>query len=274
MEAASSTGAVTGVAWASSVCAWSKASSARLRSRISFLSSSLTAVSWLVRSTTRCSSSSFMRVISALACLSPGVSIISQLSCRFAMTNWCVRATSRIFRGSACGERVRAQDGQALIGDRPVERLFVFAEVLPVLLFEPGRISGHSHTGVPSGQCESESLMPTAHHSLEIKRATLEIPVAGRDDVYAVVRPVSIKIGNDLFQRMPHLFLPHGPGNHPQAELLAFQSSLAIGDQRIEEVLFRLVEETHVRAPGHVADDVDSGLPQLGGHHRIPGSAK
>src|SRR5258705_13529874 len=108
--------------------------------------------------------------------------------------------------------------------------------------------------------------MPTVHHSLEVKRATLEIPVAGRDDVYAVVRQVSIKIRNDSLQRMPGLLLTHGLGNHPQAKLLAFQSSLAVGDQRVEEILFRLVEQTHVRAPGHVADDVDSGLPHLGGH--------
>ena len=38
-------------------------------------------------------------------------------------------------RGSARRERVRAQHGQALIGDRLVQGLFVFAEVLPVLLF-------------------------------------------------------------------------------------------------------------------------------------------
>ena len=108
--------------------------------------------------------------------------------------------------------------------------------------------------------------MPTAHHSLEIKRATLEIPVVGRDNVYALVRQVSIKVRNDFLQRTPGLVHTHGLGNHPQAELLAFQASLAIGDQRVEEILFRLVEETDVRAPGHVADDVDSALPHLGGH--------
>src|SRR5258708_12420559 len=98
--------------------------------------------------------------------------------------------------------------------------------------------------------------MPTVHHALEVKRATLEIPVAGRDDVYAVVRQVSIKIRNDSLQRMPGLLLTHGLGNHPQAKLLAFQSSLAVGDQRVEEILFRLSQHTPLPPPGHPPADL------------------
>jgi hypothetical protein len=105
--------------------------------------------------------------------------------------------------------------------------------------------------------------MPTAYNSLEIKRATLKVPVAGRDNFNAVVREVSIKVGNSPFQCMAGFCLPHGLGNHPQAELLAFQSGFAIGDHRVEEVFFRLVEETKVCTPGHVADDVDPALPHL-----------
>src|SRR5207249_3187357 len=49
--------------------------------------------------------------------------------------------------------------------------------------------------------------------------------------------------------------------------LLPFQSRLAIGDQRIEEIRFRLVEETKVGTPAHhVTNDVDTGLPYLGCH--------
>jgi hypothetical protein len=55
------------------------------------------------------------------------------------------------FNSSARGERISAEHGHALIGDSNVDRLFVFAEIFPVLLFEPGRISGHSHAGVASG---------------------------------------------------------------------------------------------------------------------------
>src|SRR5439155_1292740 len=147
--------------------------------------------------------------------------------------------------------------------DRLVEGLFVFAKVLPVLLFEPGRISSDSHAGVAAGQCASELLMPGANHSLQIKRAILEIPLAGGDNLYAVACQVAIKLGDGLIQRMLGFVNRHGLGNHPQAELFAFQSSLAIGDQRVEDIVFRLVEEAKMCAPGHVADDVDSGLPHL-----------
>src|SRR5437870_2393422 len=44
------------------------------------------------------------------------------------------------FKSSACRKRVGAQYGQALIGNRLVETLFIFAEVFPVLPFQPGRI--------------------------------------------------------------------------------------------------------------------------------------
>ena len=105
--------------------------------------------------------------------------------------------------------------------------------------------------------------MPGANHSLQIKRAILEIPLAGGDNLYAVACQVAIKLGDGLIQRMLGFVNRHGLGNHPQAELFAFQSSLAIGDQRVEDIVFRLVEEAKMCAPGHVADDVDSGLPHL-----------
>src|SRR6266566_1887002 len=65
---------------------------------------------------------------------------------------------------------------------------------------------------------------------------------------------------------MPGVFPRKGFGNHPQAELLVFQSSFAVGDQCFEKIRSGLVEETKVCPPRYVADDVDSGLPHLGGH--------
>src|ERR1700724_2553285 len=67
---------------------------------------------------------------------------------------------------------------------------------------------------------------------------------------------------------MPCLFLRKRFGNHPQAELLTFQSSFAVGDQCFQEIRLRLVEETKVCTPRHVADDVDSSFPHLGSHRR------
>src|SRR5580692_4226533 len=65
---------------------------------------------------------------------------------------------------------------------------------------------------------------------------------------------------------MPGIFPRKGIGDHPEAELLALQSSFAVGDQRFEEIRSCLIKKTKVRPPGHVTDDVDSRLPHLGGH--------
>src|ERR1700754_1717677 len=108
--------------------------------------------------------------------------------------------------------------------------------------------------------------MPTVYHSREIEHAILDIPVTGRHNFYTGVRQVSIKVRNRIFQRTNGFFDRQGFGHNPEAELLAFQTRLAVRDQRIEKILLRLVEETKVGAPWHVANDVDSGLPHLGCH--------
>src|SRR6266576_1192672 len=65
---------------------------------------------------------------------------------------------------------------------------------------------------------------------------------------------------------MPGVFPRKEFGNHPQAELLVLQSSFAVGDQCFEKIRSCLVEETKVCPPRYIADDLDSGLPHLGGH--------
>src|ERR1700731_3450437 len=68
---------------------------------------------------------------------------------------------------------------------------------------------------------------------------------------------------------MPGVFYREGFGNYPEAKLLVLQSNFAVGDQCFEEIRSRLIEETKMRPPRYVADDVDSGLPHLsGGGHR------
>src|SRR6266403_2225890 len=69
---------------------------------------------------------------------------------------------------------------------------------------------------------------------------------------------------------MRGVFLGKWVRHHPQAKLLVFQSSFAVGDQCLEEICCGLVEETEVCTPRHVADDVDSGLPHLDGHGGVP----
>ena len=106
--------------------------------------------------------------------------------------------------------------------------------------------------------------MPGGRHSPEIERTTLEIPFARRHDFYAGVRYVSTEMRDGVFQRVRGFFDRQRLGDNPQAELAAFQTALAVRDQRFEEICFRLVEETKVAAPGHVADDIDSGLSHIG----------
>lgn len=83
-----------------------------------------------------------------------------------------------------------------------------------------------------------------------------------------MVNPVSIEAKNSLFQGIRRIFLCQGWGDNPQTELLAFQSSFAVGDQCFEEIRLRLVEETKVRTPRHVAHNVDSRPPHLTCHSR------
>jgi hypothetical protein len=168
------------------------------------------------------------------------------------------------FHSSARRKRVRAQHRQALVGDSLVETFFVFAEMFPILLLQPSGIPGHSHAGVTSGRCTSEFFQPTGCHSLEIERAAREIPIASGDDFYTGAREVPAKARHRLFQRICRFFDRQGVGDNPKAELPAFQAGLAVWDQGVEEVLFRLVEETKVSAPRHVANDIDSGLPRFG----------
>ncbi len=108
--------------------------------------------------------------------------------------------------------------------------------------------------------------MPTRYDSVQIERAAFEIPVAGRGNLDAVVRQVPIEVGNSFAQGMCGFVEGHGRGNHPEAELFALQSSAAVRDQCVEHIVFRLVEETKMCAPGHVADDVDSASAHLGCH--------
>src|SRR5712692_3939785 len=116
------------------------------------------------------------------------------------------------FSCSARVEGVRAQYSEPLVGDRHVECLFVVTEVLPILPFEPGGISGHAYPRVTAGECARELRIPSLNHWLEIERSILKIPVASGDNLDAAVSHISIDIGHDLSQRTRRVFLRHGRG--------------------------------------------------------------
>jgi len=75
-----------------------------------------------------------------LGCLCPAVSMTSQLPLSLDDRKLVCAHHIHDFIGAAGGKGIRAQHGQALIGDNIVEPLFVFVEVFPVLLLQPGRI--------------------------------------------------------------------------------------------------------------------------------------
>ena len=102
--------------------------------------------------------------------------------------------------------------------------------------------------------------MPALDDSVKVKIASFKIPLIVWKYFYASLRQVSIKIRNGLSQCTPGAFLRQQLGDHPQAELVVFQAGLEIGDQRVEQILFSLVEVAEVCSPGHVAHDADSSL--------------
>src|SRR6267142_220468 len=100
------------------------------------------------------------------------------------------------FSSSARREWISAKHRQALTGDSLIERLFVFTEVPPIFFFQPSRVSRDPYARITSCRCAREFLVPTVDYLVEIKRALLEIPVASRDNLYALLNEVSIKVGN------------------------------------------------------------------------------
>src|SRR3546814_15737366 len=103
------------------------------------------------------------------------------------------------FKSAARRKRIRAEHGHALIGDKPVEALLVFAKVFPKLLCQPGRVSGHSHARVTSGGYASEFPLPAGCPSLAIKRAALEKPVGSRRDLSPGIRTLSNTVRPRVF---------------------------------------------------------------------------
>src|SRR4029077_4686369 len=109
---------------------------------------------------------------------------------------------------------------------------------------------------VASVRYAGEFFVPTVRHSLAVECATLQEPVARRRDLQTGTGEVSIKVSPPPFQGVSCFVDRQGLGNDPEAELAAFQSRLAIGDQRVEEILLRLVEKAKMSTPGrHVTND-------------------
>src|SRR5439155_22484291 len=122
----------------------------------------------------------------------------------------------------------------------------------------------HASAGIAATHCARELFVPSVNHSVKIERAIVKIPVAGGNNLDAAIGDARVDVRHDVSQRTLGVYLRHGRGNHPEAELVAVQSGFAVGDQRVEQLGFRLVEEATVGAPCNVCDDVHSSLSQFG----------
>ncbi len=76
------------------------------------------------------------------------------------------------------------------------------------------------------------------------------------------LRKMTVKIRHSLFQRMYCFFNRHRLRNHPEAKLVILEARFEIRHQRVEQILFCLVEVTEVGSPAHVPDDADACRPQ------------
>src|SRR3546814_18606337 len=73
------------------------------------------------------------------------------------------------FKSSARRKRIRAEHGNALIGDKHFETLLVFAQVFPKLLCNPGRNTVPSPARVTSGRYPSAFPQPNRSHPHNLK---------------------------------------------------------------------------------------------------------
>ncbi len=143
--------------------------------------------------------------------------------------------------GSARGERTGAQEYHRLIGDGAVERL---AKSYPVLGFEPSHVSGASHSVVASSERLRLFLLPDIERFLKIERASLEVDVAFGKNFDASSGQVSVEGGDGSHQDIPGFSVREGRGADPHAQLIGFGPCAEVGDQDLEQIFPRLVEET------------------------------
>src|ERR1700747_1646320 len=102
------------------------------------------------------------------------------------------------FKRSALSKRIRAQHGEVLVADKPVDTLFEFTKMCPIFVGEPARIPGHPHTGIAFARCASEFLTHSGCYSFIVKGAALEKQVVRSYNFYTGLRQILIKIGHYL----------------------------------------------------------------------------
>jgi hypothetical protein len=66
-----------------------------------------------------------------------------------------------------------------------------------------------------------------------------------------------------MLQTVADLLFRERIGDHPHAQFPVFQARLEIGHAGVDEVLFRFMEKEEMGSPRDIANNTDSGLPQL-----------
>src|ERR1041384_4958457 len=87
---------------------------------------------------------------------------------------------------------------------------------------------------------------------------------------HAFLAQILVEIGKNCLECIPCFWRCQQLGirDYPKAKLMMFQSCLEKWDQDVQEILFRLVEGTEVRTPGHISHDADSGVSKFR-HDRV-----
>src|SRR3984957_19686953 len=162
--------------------------------------------------------------------------------------------------GPACVKRVGAQHDHLLTGERSIELLFVLAELLPMICFDPESISADPYSLIALAQRRAELRVPAAGDPLQIELIAVEIPIATLQQLDLPGCQMPVEIRNCTCQRVHCLPLGDGIGNRPNTEFVAVQSGLEIMDGSVQQILLSLIENADMCPPRRVAHEANSGL--------------
>ena len=140
------------------------------------------------------------------------------------------------------------------------------AKATPILSFQPGSVSGNSHSFIPAIQCPTQFVVPRTGHSLHIENSIFQIPFPRMKNFYASSGQVFIKLRYRSSQSAPGLRFSDGFRNNPYAEFLVFKPGLEVEHRHLNQFSFGRVEIAEMRSPRSISDWADSRIPQFTRH--------
>ena len=99
-------------------------------------------------------------------------------------------------------KRISANDEHVVLADSMVYLFFISNELIPILSFNPSRVTGYSQPVITRGHGTLELINPGIKDSFTIENIAFEIPIGMRDNFYLFVRQILREIRYSL----PHGF--------------------------------------------------------------------